>query len=199
MKLGVASGMPDFTATACRAFQTTQRSLPLDEDAQHSAAWCNGLGGIALAWLDLADVDLSGWLGEDALTAGCKTVIRKVLECPEQPNHSLCHGEAGTLEILTQARRREWNVDPANAERALAEAVLADKIVCGTHRGQMSPGLMTGYTGVGMGLLRALAPSRVPNVLLLCGPNPIPAALAGEKYDLAHGSKNLPPEHRVHS
>ncbi|MFD6472873.1 type 2 lanthipeptide synthetase LanM family protein [Streptomyces anulatus] len=125
-------------------------------------AWCGGVAGIALAVADspdaLADPELSGWL---AARSGELAGIGPLAD------DSLCHGESGLLELLGHgalpAARPAWM---RRAGTLLASADRAGP-QCGTPGRVPHPGLLTGLSGIGHGLLRAGFPDRIGSALLL--------------------------------
>ncbi|WP_305144259.1 lanthionine synthetase LanC family protein, partial [Streptomyces sp. EN16] len=131
-------------------------------------AWCGGVAGIALAVADspdaLADPELSGWL---AARSGELAGIGPLAD------DSLCHGESGLLELLGHdalpAARPAWM---RRAGTLLASADRAGP-QCGTPGRVPHPGLLTGLSGIGHGLLRAGFPDRIGSALLL-RPSPAP-------------------------
>jgi lantibiotic modifying enzyme len=86
-------------------------------------------------------------------------------------NHSLCHGDLGSLEFLARAavtlddRNLVWEA------RRMATTIVDDierhGWRCGTPLGVETPGLLTGLAGIGYGLLRTVRPDLVPSVLAL--------------------------------
>ena len=84
-------------------------------------------------------------------------------------NHCLCHGDLGNLDFLLQARERSPEPRTRRRRPTLPGAVLAsldrDGWLCGTRGSIESPGLMNGFAGIGLGLLRLAEPGQVPSVL----------------------------------
>ncbi|MFJ9887512.1 type 2 lanthipeptide synthetase LanM family protein [Streptomyces sp. NPDC091287] len=125
-------------------------------------AWCDGVAGIALAIADspdaLADPELSGWL---AARSGELAGIGPLAD------DSLCHGESGLLELLGHSALPAAR--PAWIRRAGTLLASADRAgpQCGTPGRVPHPGLLTGLSGIGHGLLRAGFPDRVGSALLL--------------------------------
>ncbi|MEU5654581.1 type 2 lanthipeptide synthetase LanM family protein [Streptomyces sp. NPDC047737] len=125
-------------------------------------AWCEGASGVALAIADspqaLADPELRDWLGERA---------GEVARAAPQGDDSLCHGELGVLELLGHAAlprlRPHW------LRRAGTLLAAADRAQphCGTPGHVPHPGLLTGLSGIGHGLLRAGFPDRIGPALLM--------------------------------
>lgn len=185
-ELGAATGEDRFR-DAARAAISYERSLfdaqcgswpdlrlPVQDDAppQAMTAWCHGAAGIGLMRLHLLHKhephDLPALCGE------VRTAALRTLEQGYGHNHSLCHGDLGSLELLLQASIAL--ADPAlrrqaqQISAALITAVEAGGWRCGTPEQIESPGLMTGLAGIGYGLLRLTAPERVPSVLLMARP-----------------------------
>lgn len=125
-------------------------------------AWCDGVAGIALAIADspdaLADPELSGWL---AARSGELAGIGPLAD------DSLCHGESGLLELLGHSALP--TARPAWMRRAGTLLASADRAgpQCGTPGRVPHPGLLTGLSGIGHGLLRAGFPDRIGSALLL--------------------------------
>jgi lantibiotic modifying enzyme len=133
-------------------------------------AWGNGAPGIGLSRADLLRRGTSSGATLLRITEDLDLAVDSVLVTGPLANHSLCHGELGTLELLTAAAAL------GNAEAAAHRARRADRVVaavergdarCGTPGAVGTPGLLTGYAGIGHGLLRLAHPERIPTVLLL--------------------------------
>ncbi|MFI7673270.1 type 2 lanthipeptide synthetase LanM family protein [Actinophytocola sp. NPDC049390] len=124
-----------------------------------SGGWCEGGPGLALA----------ASCAPDQVSAAD---IVAMADGPVRRDLSLCHGELGVLEVLTTLA----GTDPY---RELAARALSRRIgpvlellrrhgpVCGTPGSTPTPGLLTGFAGIGYGMLRLAAPRDVPPVLLL--------------------------------
>ncbi|MCI4044842.1 type 2 lanthipeptide synthetase LanM family protein [Streptomyces sp. TRM75563] len=125
-------------------------------------SWCDGAAGIALAVADshdaLADPELAGWL---AARSG------ELADLGPLADDSLCHGESGLLELL--GHRALPAARPAWVRRAGTLLAAADRAgpQCGTPGRVPHPGLLTGLSGIGHGLLRAGFPDRIGSALLL--------------------------------
>lgn len=133
------------------------------------ASWCRGNAGLVMA--EASGLRLVGGSerqrpqGVDLVMAG---VARGV------GNDSLCHGTLGLVEALRTTAEHTGDEETARAARQatadVARRVLAGRVVTGVPRGTWTPGLLDGAAGIGYGLLRASAPDRVPNVLLMSTP-----------------------------
>ncbi|MFE7803925.1 type 2 lanthipeptide synthetase LanM family protein [Streptomyces sp. NPDC057430] len=135
-------------------------------DARPSA-WCRGHAGIALAVLDGP-----GALDDPFLAAWARRAVDRVCRHGPSPDDSLCHGEAGLLELLGHGEVTEARPHWMRRAGALLAAVEETDPRCGTPDGVPHPGLLTGLAGVGHGLLRAGFRDRVPPSLLLGTPAP---------------------------
>ncbi|MFE3518930.1 type 2 lanthipeptide synthetase LanM family protein [Streptomyces sp. NPDC059166] len=124
--------------------------------------WCEGVAGVALAVADspqaLADPELSGWL---ASRAG--EVARDV----PPGDDSLCHGELGVLELLGHAALPGLRPHWLRRTGTLLAAADRARSRCGTPGHTPHPGLLTGLSGIGHGLLRAGFPDRIGSALLM--------------------------------
>ncbi|MEU7589947.1 type 2 lanthipeptide synthetase LanM family protein [Micromonospora sp. NPDC049230] len=140
-------------------------------------AWCHGAGGIGLAraallrlpgiapWHDLVRTDLDLALGtarDDLIVADRFVGIG---------NDSICHGDLGLVETVLTAGSvlgdPELTLVGRRAARVIAEQVVGGGPRPGVPQGITTPGLLMGLAGIGYGLLRAVLPERIPNVLLL--------------------------------
>ncbi|MEV7929706.1 type 2 lanthipeptide synthetase LanM family protein [Kitasatospora sp. NPDC088779] len=125
------------------------------QDLDHS--WCTGLPGIALAASDSA-------AGPTELV---DSAVRVLALGDPLPNHSLCHGELGALELLTGTAEHSVGHTVRNRRAgALLETLDRSGPRCGTPGGLGTPGLLTGLAGIGHGLLRLAAPERTASALL---------------------------------
>ncbi|MEW2592253.1 type 2 lanthipeptide synthetase LanM family protein [Micromonospora aurantiaca] len=145
--------------------------------------WCDGLAGEVLARAALwALPSLEAWTDVTQRTAlrsdfgrAATTLNGLLMGANGQPmpstDDSLCHGTLGMAEALRAAGAEFADTDlTTNAQLiavAVAHRVLAGHVLTGAPSGVWVPGLLTGAAGIGYGLLRAFAPERVPNVLLL--------------------------------
>ncbi|MGW2749197.1 type 2 lanthipeptide synthetase LanM family protein [Streptomyces sp. NPDC001450] len=125
--------------------------------APQDPSWCSGLAGVAAAAV-----------GHDG-----PSVRNRLTETEVYPDLSLGHGTLGTLEALAVLAGRG---DAAAAETLARRTgqvlalVEAQGHRCATPDHVPSPGLLTGLSGIGYGLLRLARPETVPSVLLLGHP-----------------------------
>jgi type 2 lantibiotic biosynthesis protein LanM len=118
---------------------------------QAGPGWCRGAAGLLIAGV-----------GDTDLPAG-RPLLRDL---------SLCHGELGIAEALTEVAARR-------AHTALVlGAIERHGPTCGTPGRVSTPGLLTGLAGIGYGLLRAGFSERVPAVQLL---QPTPGLVSEEE------------------
>nr|WP_258036366.1 type 2 lanthipeptide synthetase LanM family protein [Streptomyces sp. SM10] len=129
---------------------------------QDGGAWCEGVAGVALAVADspgaLADPELSGWLAAHA-----DDVARDV----PPGDDSLCHGELGVLELLGHGALPRLRPHWLRRTGTLLAAADRAQSHCGTPGHLPHPGLLTGLSGIGHGLLRAGFPDRIGSALLM--------------------------------
>ncbi|MEV7780955.1 type 2 lanthipeptide synthetase LanM family protein [Kitasatospora sp. NPDC088351] len=133
-------------------------------------SWCRGRPGTALAVTDspaaLADQGLADW---------AQRAVRNTARAAPLPDHSLCHGELGVLELLGRGGPPSGRTPWVRRAGALLAGVDQDGPRCGTPEFVPHPGLLTGLAGIGHGLLRLGFPERVPPALLLRPRAPAPA------------------------
>ncbi len=183
LRLYTASGDRVFRDGAIRAvryersvFDDGTRSWPdfrpdIDDGADDGSgmcAWCHGAAGIGLARIEALRLGVEdGRAYEEDIECAARLVHRDGLGT----NHSLCHGDLGNLEFFRACSELRGEGGTAAIQTAAVEPV-ANSIrqlgwLCGLPRGIEVPGLMTGISGIGFGLLRAVAPRNVPSILTL--------------------------------
>ncbi|MFY0528773.1 type 2 lanthipeptide synthetase LanM family protein [Archangium gephyra] len=183
LELAQSSGQPRFRDAAREAlayertlFSPERRNWRDPRTASASSAftcaWCYGAPGIGLA-----RAHALRHLDEPALREELRAAVEGSMERGFGYNESLCHGDLGNLELLLQAQA--LGEGPASLDAFVAstlESVLARvqrrTWRCAVPLGIETPGLMLGLSGIGWGLLRAAAPDRVPNILMLESPVP---------------------------
>ena len=170
-----------------------REELSSSADAPGMISWCHGAPGVALARLQLLENGYSSDLVpesdivEDMLDAVDETVSRSILEGGSHFSTSmaLCHGQLGSLEILSRIACHEYSVEHGFPEsdaknylrqvdsywEAVVSRAYRGGVVCGVPRGLEVPGLMTGISGIGLSLMR-YGNSRWDLPLVLCGDVP---------------------------
>ncbi|MYU36507.1 type 2 lantipeptide synthetase LanM [Streptomyces sp. SID8358] len=151
-----AGGGPRYREAGLSALRRAVRG------AHEGQAWCEGTTGIALALADspdaLADPELSGWL---AGRTG------ELAETGPLADDSLCHGELGVLELLGHGALPQARPHWLRRTGTLLAAADRAQPHCGTPGHVPHPGLLTGLSGIGHGLLRAGFPDRIGSALLM--------------------------------
>ncbi|MDT0267358.1 type 2 lanthipeptide synthetase LanM family protein [Streptomyces sp. DSM 44915] len=143
------------------------------------AGWCAGLAGVLLA--------SAAGPGAPAETARALDLLTRT---PPSADLSPCHGELGVLEAL--AALAAHGHPPAAAALTRRSGALLGSLHrhghrCGTPQHLPTPGLLSGLSGIGYGLLRLALPDIVPSVLLL---QPAPGRSAPRQIH-QHGSRSL--------
>jgi type 2 lantibiotic biosynthesis protein LanM len=132
----------------------------------YQVIWCHGAPGIGLARLRSLE-----YLDDSQIRDEIRVALTTTLARGFGGNHSLCHGDLGNLELLTEASRRFGDPGLQNEARRIAaftlESIRRNGWISGVPLGVENPGLMSGLAGIGYGLLRLVDPSRVPSVLTL--------------------------------
>ncbi|MEZ3145482.1 lanthionine synthetase LanC family protein [Halobaculum sp. MBLA0143] len=124
--------------------------------------WCSGKTGVGATRLGSLSVHGSDTLRRDARR------VAEALDSGLLAHDSLCHGNAGVLDLLVGLASHDETADLVSMERprGLAHVVLERRSETGqysiTHggiTGLSNPVLFLGTTGVGYGFLRLLEPS----------------------------------------
>jgi type 2 lantibiotic biosynthesis protein LanM len=167
LRFAAAGGGPAYARAGLDRLRAAARQLgpePTAADAHRTGTgWCDPLAGVALAVVDSGahrtDPELAALLDRALESAAHRSVTA---------DHSLCHGEAGTLDLLLAGAA---NGPMTTALRSRAGTLLASLERfgprCGTPDGLSSPGLLAGLAGIGHQLLRLGFRPRIPSVLLL--------------------------------
>lgn len=126
----------------------------------YNVKWCSGAPGIGMARV------LSLYFENDAsfrdeIHIASQTTIREGFG----KDHSLCHGDLGNLDFLLMAKKVIHDLDLTKIVTAVFQGLLKDGWSCGNSLNIETPGLMTGISGIGYGLLRLYAPNEIPSVL----------------------------------
>lgn len=167
LRYTAVTGDPQFAETGIAAFRH-EREQYQKTGLPPRPGWCHGAAGIGLSRVDslhAEDPDLAGDLD---------LALRVVVSAPPAADHSLCHGELANLELLTAAiESGRTDLTGVRLRRAngLLDAIDQHGPRCGTPGAVATPGLLTGLSGIGYGLLRLAFPDRVPSVLLLEPPS----------------------------
>ncbi|MGX9887319.1 DUF4135 domain-containing protein [Streptomyces sp. NPDC002276] len=147
-----------------------------------SASWCSGAAGSLLARVGVADAvrDLPNGttlMMDAAKLAGPDMAYVRTALARGIGDDSLCHGAMGMAEALLRAGEAFHDEEAVTCARHTLDRVVAAPVEdwrnYGVPSGIWTPGFLSGASGIGYGLLRALAPERVPSALL-----PDPAAAA---------------------
>ncbi|MDH6109625.1 type 2 lantibiotic biosynthesis protein LanM [Kitasatospora sp. MAP12-15] len=144
-----------------------------DRPAPDRYSWCAGLPGIALAVADSGT--LLSQPVRPALAQCVEHAVGTLASSGPLPDHSLCHGELGALELLltatpqTTPQTAPQTAPSEGTGRAGALLAALDRRgpLCGTPGELTAPGLLTGLAGIGHGLLRLAHPDRTASALLL--------------------------------
>ena len=129
-------------------------------------AWCHGAPGIGLA--RLAGLEL---LDDARVREELAVAVATTLEQGFGLNHCLCHGDLGNLDFLLEASLTLE--DPVLRQRVgrlaggIVDGIAAHGRLYGMPGSVETPGLMTGLSGIGYGLLRLADPERIPSLLVL--------------------------------
>ncbi|MER6628653.1 type 2 lanthipeptide synthetase LanM family protein [Streptomyces sp. NPDC000987] len=164
-----AGRRPERAAAHAGAADALLRAAVRDVPAAHAdPSWVSGSAGVAAAALPAAGAPSAGPAAgpASALSAGLADV-------EVGPGLSLGRGTLGTLEALAVLARRGDATAAATLSRRTGQVlalVEAQSHRCATPDHVPSPGLLTGLSGIGYGLLRLAHPETVPSVLLLGQP-----------------------------
>jgi type 2 lantibiotic biosynthesis protein LanM len=139
----------------------------LDSDM---TAWCNGLVGINLSRLDIL---VSGLLPDrnKQFLEEIKRDNKKIIGSGFGHNHSLCHGDAGTLEYLYQVSEHFPDILSKTKFNENLIATVNDIVNSNQKNGApfnvFSPGIMMGSLGVAYQCMRFSSHKEIGNILLL--------------------------------
>jgi len=152
-----------------RASRTAEGS-PGEGNAEFfDTAWCHGAPGIGLARLSTIE-----HLDNPEVRREIDIALNTTHKQAFGDNHSLCHGDLGNLELLSQAGRvlddARWRMESDRVASNILRSIAQSGPLCGTPSRVESPGLMNGLAGIGFGLLRLAEPTHVPSVLTLEAP-----------------------------
>jgi type 2 lantibiotic biosynthesis protein LanM len=140
-----------------------------EASALYPCSWCHGAPGIGLA--RIASLPFHS---DPETLQEIETAVETTLEKGFGRNHSLCHGDLGNLDLITEAARTRG--DEALRARAgriaggILQGIDEQGWLYGLPKGAEPLGLMLGLAGVAYGLARAAEPDRLPCVLTLSPP-----------------------------
>lgn len=154
-----------------RAINFRGSGSPASEQGQYFlVTWCHGAPGIGLARL----ASLS-YIDDETIRQEIAIALKTTLTNGFGLNHSLCHGDLGSLEVLLTASQilpDPWYREQVNHLAAMIlDSIDTYGYSTGVPLGVEVPGLMTGVSGIGYELLRLAEPEQIPSVLLLAPPH----------------------------
>jgi type 2 lantibiotic biosynthesis protein LanM len=135
-----------------------------------TVSWCNGPAGIGLARCLALLWEPDGLQDRRQPREDVVAALRAARSSGLGNDHSLCHGDLGTMELHFAASLLDgMSVEASYGQKIasmVAQHVVSDGPVCGAQPGMVVPGLMNGLAGIGFGLMRSVN-SNIPNVLCL--------------------------------
>ncbi len=142
------------------------------KNSRGMAAWCHGACGIGMSRLRMRTA-LSDEIIQEDLDVALQTTYRDGFG----RNHSLCHGDLGSLDFILQAGlyfpKAAWETRLSERASQTLATMEEHGWRCGTPLDVETPGMMDGLAGIGYGLLRLAEPDRVPSVLILGEPSEV--------------------------
>jgi type 2 lantibiotic biosynthesis protein LanM len=160
------------------------RAKPEEHDDHRLLAWCHGAPGVGLARLaSIEALASAGWLDEP-LGRRLRRDVQRAVDSTWQRGfgltHCLCHGDLGNLDFLFEAAAEGFLPAGVHSVAALRRgggrilaSVRTQGCLLGTPGGTDPPGLLVGRAGIGWGLLRLAAPTRVASILRLALPGSV--------------------------
>jgi type 2 lantibiotic biosynthesis protein LanM len=140
--------------------------LDAREDERYTAtAWCHGAGGVGIAAADL--LRRNGHpRHREVLARAANAVWSAGLDW----NHTLCHGDLGAWELLTEAIRH--GVAPPGVDQSIVDIKVVSSLedhgtVSGLANDAYSPGVLPGVGGIPYQLLRLHPDCTLPSLLTL--------------------------------
>jgi type 2 lantibiotic biosynthesis protein LanM len=127
------------------------------------ASWCHGAAGVALSRIGALPLVSGGEL-EGPLRSDLDFGLRYLESTEITNNGTVCCGEMGRADILLHAARSLGRPDLEGLARQRAAGVLAG--LQPADERPFIPGFFQGSAGIGYGLLRLIAPDRLPSILL---------------------------------
>jgi type 2 lantibiotic biosynthesis protein LanM len=175
LRLGALLGDKSVSALANLTEPTAgaERAAPRTDVAPagpSSASWCNGEVGIGLARCLALLWEPDGLQDPRRPREDVVAALRAARSRGLGNDHSLCHGDLGSMELHFAASLLDGMSAEAEYGQQIASMVAQHVIshgpVCGAQPGMVVPGLMNGLAGIGFGLMRSVN-SNLPNVLCL--------------------------------
>jgi type 2 lantibiotic biosynthesis protein LanM len=194
IQLASATNHPRFLETALDAMVYERSHFDPDagnwlyagDPAPNTKAWSDGSLGLSVAWcygapgIGMARLAVLRCFDDNLIRSDLSAAVNTTLKKGFGRNHSLCHGDLGNLDFLTQAHLQindpELDLAIRSRTAAVLESINHKGRLCGVPLGVESPALMNGLAGICYGLLRMAYPERVPSILTLDSPNTNPRA-----------------------
>jgi type 2 lantibiotic biosynthesis protein LanM len=135
----------------------------------YSAAWCHGAVGIGICAVDLAR---RGW---PDVSQAAERAVASATHRGFGWNHTLCHGDLGCWELLSDAHELGLTPDGPDRHELSAQVITSledNGPVSGLARDAYSPGLLAGLGGTAYQLLRMHPDSGLPSALTLGAADP---------------------------
>lgn len=130
-------------------------------------AWCNGAVGVGLSRLFIGE-NLNC---KDKYINDLKKSIKKTILNGFGRNHTLCHGDLGTLDFLLEVNKLNSELihksDLDEIKNAIIKSIFDNGPICSTSSKITTFGLMTGISGIGLQLLKIAYPDIIPSILLI--------------------------------
>ncbi|MEW2065448.1 type 2 lanthipeptide synthetase LanM family protein [Streptomyces sp. NPDC007346] len=156
LRFAAAGGGEQYRTAGLRALRRATA------EATGGRAWCEGGAGVALAVADSPDA-----LDDPELSGRLAKLTGELADGDPLADDSLCHGELGLLELLGHSALTGDRTPWVRRAGTLLAAADREGPRCGTPGHVPHPGLLTGLSGIGHGLLRAGFPDRIGSALLL--------------------------------
>lgn len=128
-----------------------------------AAGWCHGAPGVALSRIGALKLVTAEEFASP-LRADLDFGLRYLAGGEVVNNGTVCCGEMGRSEVLLEAARYLGHPDLEVQARQRASCVVAGLLPASER--PFIPGFFQGSAGIGYGLLRLIAPDRLPSILL---------------------------------
>ncbi|MGA7413740.1 MAG: type 2 lanthipeptide synthetase LanM family protein, partial [Bryobacteraceae bacterium] len=128
-----------------------------------AAGWCHGAPGVALSRIGALKLGLADEL-DSPLRADLDVGLRYLAGGEIVNIGTVCCGEMGRAEVLLEAARYLNRPELEVQARQRASCVVAGLLPASER--PFIPGFFQGSAGIGYGLLRLIAPDRLPSILL---------------------------------